>query len=94
MRLQCTATLEATMDHELYADSAQARALDRRMSSDDDLHWSQGITPEEAAENNRAWLERLRIQNESRAASAKKVRLAALAKMEAMCGRSAAARGI
>lgn len=52
------------MDHELYADSAQARALDRRMSSDDDLHWSQGITPEEAAENNRAWLERLRIQNE------------------------------
>lgn len=82
------------MDHELYADSAQARALDRRMSSDDDLHWSQGITPEEAAENNRAWLERLRIQNESRAASAKMVRLAALAKMEAMCGRSAAARGI
>ncbi|MDD2056577.1 hypothetical protein N5D52_14865 [Pseudomonas sp. GD03860] len=78
-------------DHELYADSAQARALDRRLSGDD-VHWAEGVTPEQAAENNRAWLAMIRQQEAFRKASGKKAMAAALDKMEAKCGNGAATR--
>ncbi len=30
---------------DLYADSAQARALDRRLSGEHEVHWAEGVTP-------------------------------------------------
>ncbi|MNH11847.1 hypothetical protein D3C79_713730 [compost metagenome] len=79
-------------DHELYADSAQGRALDRQMSGDFEVHWAEGVTPEQAAENNRAWLAMIRQADEQRKASSRKIIAAALDKMEAMCGSGAARR--
>jgi hypothetical protein len=79
-------------NHELYADSAQARALDRRLSGNDDVHWAEGVTPEQAAENNRAWLAMVRQQEAFRKESSRKAIAAALNKMEAICGTGAAAR--
>lgn len=80
-------------DHaDLYADSAQARALDRRLSSDEQVHWASSVTPQEAAENNRAWLEALRIHNEHQKAASRRAIAAALGKMEALCGSGAARR--
>lgn len=79
-------------EHELYADSAQGRALDRRMSGEHEVHWAEGVTPEQAAENNQAWLAMLRQQEEHRKESSRRVIGAALDKMEAMCGSGAARR--
>lgn len=80
-------------DHaDLYADSAQARALDRRLSGDEQVHWAAGVTPEEAAENNRAWLECLRARDEQQKAASRRAIASALGKMEAMCGTGAARR--
>ncbi|MNJ32956.1 hypothetical protein D3C77_276350 [compost metagenome] len=81
-----------SLDHQLYADSAQARSLDRRLSGEYEAHWAEGVTPEQAAENNQAWLEMVRQQEVSRKASSKKVLAAALGKMEAVCGSGALAR--
>ena len=46
--------LEATMSrgHELYADSAQGRALDRHLSGENEVHLTAGITPQQVAANN------------------------------------------
>lgn len=79
-------------EHELYADSAQGRALDRRMSGDYEVHWADGVTPEQAAENNRAWLAMIRQQEDHCKASSRRVIAAALDKMEVMCGSGAARR--
>lgn len=79
-------------DHELYADSAQGRALDRRMSGDFEVHWAENITPEQAAENNQAWLAMIRQQEEHRKATGRRVIGSALDRMEAMCGSGAARR--
>jgi len=74
------------MDNKLYADSAQARAMDKSLAGGYDDPWGGDLSPQEAAANNRAWLEMLRIQEAARLASGKKVRARALAKMELMCG--------
>ncbi|WP_313447372.1 hypothetical protein [Pseudomonas sp.] len=79
-------------EHELYADSAQGRELDRRISGDHDVHWAAGITPEQTAANNQAWLAIIRQQEEHRKATSRRVIAAALDKMEAMCGSGAARR--
>lgn len=80
-------------DHaDLYADSAQARALDRRLSADEQVHWAAHVTPAEAAEDNRAWLESLRARDEQQKASSRRAIAAALGKMEALCGSGAARR--
>lgn len=78
--------------HELYADSAQARSLDRRMSGDFDAHWASGVTPQQAAANNRAWLAMISQQQKAQQSSSRKAIAAALDKMEAMCGSGAARR--
>lgn len=80
------------MNNELYADSAQARALDRRLSGDDDVHWAEGVTPEQAAENNREWLAMIRQQEAFRKVSGRMAIASALDKMEAICGSGAVAR--
>lgn len=80
------------MGSELYADSAQARAMDKSLAGDYGDLWGSNLSPQEAAANNRAWLEMLRTQEAARLASSKKVRAMALAKMESMCGSGAAAR--
>ncbi|MNJ57853.1 hypothetical protein D3C77_534620 [compost metagenome] len=77
---------------ELYADSAQARALDRRLTGNDEVHWAEGVTPQQAAENNRAWIAMIRQQEVFRKESSRKAIAAALGKMEMMCGSGAAAR--
>ncbi|MEF9901151.1 MAG: hypothetical protein RR736_23965 [Pseudomonas sp.] len=74
---------------ELYADSAQARALDRRLSGSDEVHWAEGVTPQQAAENNRAWLAMIRQQEAFRKESSRKAIASALNKMEAICGSGA-----
>ncbi|HDS1694767.1 TPA: hypothetical protein QEM72_005400 [Pseudomonas putida] len=79
-------------EHELYADSAQGRELDRRISGDFEVHWTATITPEQAAANNQAWLAMIRQQEEHRKASSRRVIAAALGKMETMCGSGAARR--
>ncbi|MDZ5741156.1 hypothetical protein [Pseudomonas asiatica] len=79
-------------EHELYADSAQGRALDRRLSGEHEVHWATGITPQQAAANNRAWLAMIREQEEHQKANSRKAIAAALDKMEAMCGSGAARR--
>lgn len=71
---------------ELYADSAQARALDRRLSRNQEVHWASKITPEQAVENNRAWLAMIRRQDDLRLEGRRKSIAAALGKMETMCG--------
>lgn len=78
--------------YDLYADSAQARALDRRLSGEHDVHWAEGVTPQQAAANNRAWLEGLRKRDEVQRANSRKAIASALEKMEAMCGSGAARR--
>lgn len=77
---------------DLYADSAQARAMDRRLSGDAEVHWTAGVTPQQAAENNRAWLEMIRKRDKVQAANSRKAIASALDKMEAMCGTGAARR--
>ncbi|MND86743.1 hypothetical protein D3C80_787230 [compost metagenome] len=77
---------------DLYADSAQARSMDRRLSSDTEVHWTAGVTPQQAAANNRAWLEGLRMRDEIQTANSSKAIASALDKMEAMCGSGAARR--
>lgn len=80
-------------DHaDLYADSAQARALDLRLSADEQVHWAAHVTPAEAAEDNRAWLETLRARDEQQKANSRRAIASALGKMEALCGSSAARR--
>lgn len=78
--------------YDLYADSAQARALDRRLSGEYDVHWADGVTPQQAAANNRAWLAMIRKQDEHQRASSRKAIASALDKMEAICGSGAARR--
>lgn len=78
--------------YDLYADSAQARALDRRLSGEHDVHWAEGVTPQQAAANNRAWLDGLRKRDEIQSANSRKAIASALEKMEAMCGTGAARR--
>lgn len=77
---------------DLYADSAQARALDRRLSGEHEVHWAEGVSPQQAAANNRAWLAMIRKQDEHQRASSRKAIASALDKMEAMCGSGAARR--
>lgn len=77
---------------DLYADSAQARAMDRRLSGDTDVHWAAGITPQQAAANNRAWLEMIQKRDKAQAANSRTAIASALDKMEAMCGSGAARR--
>jgi hypothetical protein len=86
-----TLALEAFMNHELYADSAQARALDRRMAGDD-TPWAEGITSKQAKANNQAWLDMLARSDKAQRASSRKAISGALDKMEAMCGSGAARR--
>lgn len=84
--------LETTVDNKLYADSAQARAMDKSLAGGHDDPWCADMSPQEAAANNRAWLEILHVQEAARLASSKQVIALALGKMEAMCGSGAAAR--
>lgn len=77
--------------NDLYADSAQARALDRRMDGDD-THWAENVTPEQAAENNQAWLRSLRERDARQAVASRRAISGALAKMELICGTVAARR--
>ncbi|MCI0914662.1 hypothetical protein [Pseudomonas putida] len=76
--------------HDLYADSAQA--LDRRLSGEQEVHWAEGITPQQAAANNRAWLAMIRKQDKNQKASSRTAIASALDKMEAMSGTGAARR--
>ncbi|MNJ36824.1 hypothetical protein D3C77_316280 [compost metagenome] len=82
------------MDNALYADSAQARAMDKSLAAGHEDPWGSELSPQEAAANNRAWLESLRTQEAARLVSSRKVRALALAKMEEMCGSGAAAKRI
>lgn len=78
------------IDSEKYADSSQARALDRRLAGGDKPHWSVGITPEQAAANNAAWLDMIGKQEAARKASSKRLISGAMTQMEAICGNGSA----
>lgn len=70
-------------EHELYADSAQARELDR------DRHEAgPEITLGEEEENDRIWAAAIRAQEQSRKISSRRVLQIALAQMEERLGSS------
>ncbi|NQD74583.1 hypothetical protein [Pseudomonas sp. CM27] len=81
-----------SLEHELYADSAQAREVDRQMRLFGDTSWADHITSEQARANNEAWNRNIRERDERQRAESRRVIASALDKMEAMCGSSAARR--
>jgi hypothetical protein len=86
--------LEATMtrEHELYADTAQAREVDRQMALFGDMHWADHLTSKQTRANNEAWNTMIRERDERQRATSRRVIASALDKMEAMCGTGAARR--
>lgn len=76
-------------EHELYADSAQAREVDRQMRLFGDNNWADHLTSAQAKANNEAWNQSIRQRDERQRVESRRVIGAALAKMEAMCGRKA-----
>lgn len=79
-------------EHELYADSAQAREVDRQYQLFGDSSWADHMTSEQARANNQAWNTMIRERNEHQRAESRRVISSALKKMEAMCGSGAARR--
>lgn len=79
-------------EHELYADSAQAREVDRQMGLFGDTHWADHLTSEQARANNEAWNTMIRERDDRQRAESRRVIGTALEKMEAMCGSGAARR--
>ncbi|MEW9840543.1 hypothetical protein [Pseudomonas juntendi] len=79
-------------EHELYADSAQAREVDRQMRLFGDTSWADHLTSEQARANNEAWNTMIRERDERQRAVSRRVLSAALDKMEAICGSGAARR--
>ncbi|MBA6091620.1 hypothetical protein [Pseudomonas monteilii] len=79
-------------EHELYADSAQAREVDHQYRLFGDTHWADHLTSEQARANNQAWNTSIRERDERQRIESRRVIAAALDKMEAMCGSSAARR--
>ena len=79
-------------EHELYADSAQAREVDRQYQLFGDSSWVDHMTSEQARANNEAWNTMIRERNEHQRAESRRVISSALTKMEAMCGTGAARR--
>lgn len=79
-------------EHELYADSAQAREVDRQYQLFGDSSWVDHMTSEQARANNEAWNTMIRERDERQRADSRRVIVSALDKMEAMCGSGAARR--
>ncbi|MEB6589664.1 hypothetical protein MXM82_11040 [Pseudomonas asiatica] len=79
-------------EHELYADSAQAREVDRQMRLFGDTHWADHLTSEKARANNQAWNTMIRERDEHQRSESRRVIASALDKMEAMCGSGTARR--
>lgn len=79
-------------EHDLYADSAQAREVDRQYQLFGDSSWADHMTSEQARANNQAWNTMIRERNEHQRAESRRVISSALNKMEAMCGSGAARR--
>lgn len=79
-------------EHELYADSAQAREIDRQYQLFGDPSWVDHLTSEQARANNETWNTMIRERDERQRIESRRVISAALDKMEAMCGSGAARR--
>ncbi|WP_207833647.1 hypothetical protein [Pseudomonas sp. 43(2021)] len=79
-------------EHELYADSAQAREVDRQYQLFGDPSWVDHMTSEQARANNEAWNTMIRERDERQQVETRRVIASALDKMEAMCGSGAARR--
>lgn len=79
-------------EHELYADSAQAREVDRQYRLFGDTSWADHLTSKQARANNEAWNRNIRERDELQRIESRRVISAALEKMEAMCGSGAARR--
>ncbi|NIF28377.1 hypothetical protein F3J44_18575 [Pantoea sp. Tr-811] len=79
-------------EHELYADSAQAREADRQLGLFGDTHWADHLTSKQARANNEAWNTMIRERDERQRVESRRVIASALDKMEAMCGSGAARR--
>lgn len=79
-------------EHELYADSAQAREVDRQYQLFGDPSWVDHMTSDQARANNHAWNTMIRERDERQRADSRRVIVSALDKMEAMCGSGAAGR--
>ncbi|WP_054881798.1 hypothetical protein [Pseudomonas sp. NBRC 111128] len=79
-------------EHELYADSAQAREVDRQYLLFGDTSWVDHLTSKQARANNEAWNKMIRERDERQRIESRRVISAALEKMEAMCGSGAARR--
>lgn len=79
-------------EHELYADSAQAREVDRQMRLFGDTHWADHLTSKQAKANNEAWNTMIRERDKHQRVESRRVIAAALDKMEVMCGSGAARR--
>jgi len=79
-------------EHELYADTAQAREVDRQMGLFGDTHWADHLTSKQARANNDAWNTMIRERDERQRATSRRIIASALDKMEAMCGSAAARR--
>lgn len=79
-------------EHELYADSAQAREVDRQYQLFGDPSWVDHMTSEQARANNEAWNAMISERDERQRTESRRVIASALDKMEAMCGSGAARR--
>lgn len=79
-------------EHELYADSAQAREVDRQYQLFGDTSWADHLTSTQARANNQAWNTMIRERDERQRTESRRVITSALDKMEAMCGSRAARR--
>lgn len=79
-------------EHELYADSAQAREVDRQYQLFGDTSWADHLTSTQARTNNQAWNTMIRERDERQRADSRRVIASALETMEAMCGAGAARR--
>lgn len=77
-------------EYELYADSAQAREVDRRYQLFGDTAWADHLTSKQARANNEAWNTMIRERDERQRAESRRVIGSALDKMETMCGSGAA----
>lgn len=79
-------------EHELYADSAQAREVDRQYRLFGDTSWADHLTSKQARANNQAWNAMISERDEHQRTESRRVIASALDKMEAMCGSRAARR--
>ena len=79
-------------EHELYADSAQAREVDRQYQLFGDTSWADHLTSTQARANNQAWNALISERDERQRTESRRVIASALDKMEAMCGSGAARR--